>query len=97
LGFLICPSPSPARRNPESGKARQELAAALVTSGSQLLAKGSTGEAIDLFAEAIWLVPGYTGGYLGLAQAFLFQGNTYRRPSIQQNGHPGWTLPAETF
>jgi len=47
----------------------------LITKGGELLSQGRIGEAISSFSEAIRISPAEGNAYLGLANAFLKEGD----------------------
>lgn len=61
--------------NPESQKAQDELIASLIALGGQLFSEGRFSDAIPAFSEAIELSPDNLDAYIGLAKAFLKNGN----------------------
>jgi tetratricopeptide (TPR) repeat protein len=61
--------------NPESQKAQDELSASLIAFGGQLFSEGRFSDAIPAFSEAIELSPDNLDAYIGLAKAFLKNGN----------------------
>jgi len=58
-----------------SNKLVSELVAVLITKGGELLSQGRIGEAISSFSEAIRISPAEGNAYLGLANAFLKEGD----------------------
>lgn len=60
---------------PQSDKAKQDLFGALIASGRQSLSQGNTSETINIFSEALKLVPHSIEAYMGLARAFLKEGD----------------------
>lgn len=61
--------------SPGSTRARNELVPALVSHGGKLLADGSVREAIAAYSEALQLSPDRFDAHLGLARAFLRNGD----------------------
>ncbi|MBN2467215.1 MAG: tetratricopeptide repeat protein [Deltaproteobacteria bacterium] len=60
---------------PQSEKARNELFRALLTHGETLLSRKRPAEALSAFTEAVRIDPGSSSAYLGLARAFLPNGD----------------------
>ncbi len=56
-------------------KLTSELVAVLIAQGSGLLSQGWIGEAISSFCEAIRILPTEGDAYLGLAKAFIKEGD----------------------
>lgn len=60
--------------NPSSSQAKNELAGAFVGYGGALLREGRVTDAIAAFQDALGLAPGTLDAYLGLAKAFMANG-----------------------
>lgn len=60
---------------PDSKRAKDELSDALITLGRDFLSKGNIDNAIGAYGEALTLSPDNAGAYLGLARAFLENGD----------------------
>lgn len=60
---------------PDSKRAKDELSDALITLGRDFLSKGNIDDAIGAYGEALTLSPDNAGAYLGLARAFLENGD----------------------
>jgi tetratricopeptide (TPR) repeat protein len=61
--------------DPESDTAKNELVKSLIALGGKLLSAGSAREAVTAFKEAIEIAPKDLDAYLGLARAFLKEGD----------------------
>ena len=59
----------------DSNKLISELVTVLIAQGSELLSQGRIGDAISSFGEAISISPAQGDAYLGLARAFLKEGD----------------------
>ncbi len=60
---------------PESGKAQDEMVQALIAYGGQLMQDGNVVEAITVFQEALGYNPENAEAHIGLARAFLMNGD----------------------
>ena len=58
---------------PQLAQAAQHLVSALLALGSQLLAQGKPGQALDAYLQTTQLAPDNLNAYLGLARTFLQQ------------------------
>jgi len=61
--------------DPESGTAKDELLKSLIAQGRKLLTEGNAAEAILMFEEVLEIAPKNLEAYLGLAKAFLKEGD----------------------
>ncbi len=61
--------------DPQSDTAKNELVKALIAFGGKLVSQGSPAEAVSAFTEAIEIAPKNLDAYLGLARAFLKDGD----------------------
>jgi tetratricopeptide (TPR) repeat protein len=61
--------------DPESVTAKNELVESLIAFGGKLLSEGSAAEAASMYTEAIEIAPKNLDAYLGLARAFLKEGD----------------------
>lgn len=61
--------------DPESGTAKNELVKSIIALGKKLLSEGKAGDAVSTFQEAVEIAPGNLDAYLGLATAFLHNGD----------------------
>lgn len=65
-------------RSSKAQKAQNELVGALVAFGKTLLAEGKAPEASKIFQETTELAPRNFEAYLGLARAFMMQGEIFK-------------------
>lgn len=61
--------------DPQSDTAKNELIKSLIASGGKLLSEGNEAEAVSAFKEVIEIAPKNLDAYLGLARAFLKDGD----------------------
>ena len=64
--------------DPQSRRARSQLATVLIALGGELLSNGRIERAIDVYTEALTLSPGKADAYIGLARAFFRGGEFFK-------------------
>ncbi|HEX3035244.1 MAG TPA: tetratricopeptide repeat protein [Thermodesulfobacteriota bacterium] len=64
--------------DPQSTRARSQLATVLVAFGGELLSNGRIERAIDIYTEALTLSPRNADAYVGLARAFFRGGEFFK-------------------
>jgi tetratricopeptide (TPR) repeat protein len=67
---------------PNSSRARSDLARTLIALGGALLSQGRSGDAISTYNEALKLSPNNLDAYLGLANAFLSNGDILKALTV---------------
>jgi len=70
---------------PQSARAKNELAGALIGYGGALLSQGKMTDAVAAFKEALQLSPGDLGAYLGLARALISSGRFQEALKVLQD------------
>jgi Flp pilus assembly protein TadD len=73
------------RMEPQSSKVTNELVTVLIAQGSELLSHGKSKDAIASFREAVELSPNSGSAYLGLAKAFLKNGDIFKAFSAAES------------
>jgi tetratricopeptide (TPR) repeat protein len=61
--------------DPASDTVKNELVKSLIAFGGELLSEGNAGKAVSMFKEAIEIAPKNLDAYLGLARAFIKDGD----------------------